>query len=56
MTQVMSREIRLASHPKGLPTAANFTLAQSELQEIQDGQVLPDVHCSETENVGRESC
>ena len=40
MTQVMSREIRLASHPKGLPTAANFTLAQAELQELQDGQVL----------------
>jgi NADPH-dependent curcumin reductase CurA len=36
----MSREIRLASRPNGLPTAANFTLAQTELEPLQDQQVL----------------
>jgi NADPH-dependent curcumin reductase CurA len=36
----MSREIRLASRPKGPATADNFTLAQVELEPIQDGQVL----------------
>ena len=40
MTDRMSREIRLASRPKGLPTAANFTLAQTELASLQDQQVL----------------
>ena len=35
-----SREIRLASRPGGIPTAANFTLAQIELAPLQDGQVL----------------
>jgi hypothetical protein len=36
----MSREIRLAARPKGLPTAANFTLARSEMKPLQDEQVL----------------
>jgi len=36
----MSREIRLASRPEGLPTAANFTLAQAEVKGLQDRQVL----------------
>ena len=40
MTQLMSREIRLASRPEGLPTVANFTLAHAEVKELQDGQVL----------------
>jgi NADPH-dependent curcumin reductase CurA len=40
MTDMMSREIRLASRPKGLPTAADFTLAQTELASLQDQQVL----------------
>ncbi len=40
MTDTMSREIRLASRPNGLPTAANFTLAQTELASLQDQQVL----------------
>lgn len=40
MTQLMSREIRLVSRPEGLPTAANFTLVQAELKELQDRQVL----------------
>jgi len=40
MTKVTSQEIRLASRPKGFPTAANFTLAQTELEPLQDDQVL----------------
>jgi len=36
----MSREIRLASRPKGIPTADNFVLAQTELGPLQDQQVL----------------
>ena len=40
MSKTRSREIRLASHPRGLPTADNFTLAQVELAPPQDGQVL----------------
>ena len=40
MSTITSREIRLASRPKGHPTAANFTLAQVELEPLQDGQVL----------------
>ena len=35
-----SREIRLASRPKGIPTAANFTLAESTLPPLQAQQVL----------------
>ena len=30
----MSREIRLASRPNGIPTAANFTLARTELYNV----------------------
>ena len=40
MTGTMSREIRLASRPSGLPTAANFTLARVELDPLRDKQVL----------------
>ena len=39
MTNLLSREIRLTSRPKGLPTAANFTLAQTELKPLRDQQV-----------------
>ncbi len=35
-----SKEIRLASRPKGIPTAANFTLAESALPPLQAQQVL----------------
>ena len=35
-----TREIRLASHPKGIPTAVNFTLAESTLPPLQAQQVL----------------
>jgi NADPH-dependent curcumin reductase CurA len=40
MSKITSREIRLASRPKGIPTAANFTLARVELEPLQDQQVL----------------
>lgn len=40
MESTLSREIRLISRPKGIPTAANFTLAQTELPPLQDQQVL----------------
>ena len=36
----MNREIRLASRPNGIPTADNFALAQTELEPLQDQQVL----------------
>jgi NADPH-dependent curcumin reductase CurA len=44
MSKTMSREIRLASRPRGVPTADNFTLAQVELPPPQDGQVLVRNH------------
>jgi len=40
MPKITSRELRLASRPKGLPTAENFTLAKVELDSPPDGQVL----------------
>lgn len=40
MTQITSREIRLASRPKGLPTADNFSMGSVELPELAGGQVL----------------
>jgi NADPH-dependent curcumin reductase CurA len=40
MSKMSSREIHLASRPKGIPTAANFTLARTELEPLQDQQVL----------------
>ena len=40
MKPTMSREIRLASRPHGIPTAANFTFAQTELKSLPDQQVL----------------
>ena len=40
MENILSREIRLASRPSGIPTAANFTRAQTELKPLQDQQVL----------------
>lgn len=40
MPDLLSREIRLASRPQGMPTAANFQLAQTQLEPLQDGQVL----------------
>ena len=40
MKTITSREIRLASRPQWLPTAANFTHAQIELKSLPDQQVL----------------
>ena len=40
MKTTISREIRLASRPPGIPTTANFTLAQTELKTLPDQQVL----------------
>ena len=40
MSKTISREIRLASRPKGLPTADNFILGRIELAPPQDRQVL----------------
>lgn len=40
MTNIVSREIRLASRPKGMPTAANFALVQNPLGPVEDQQVL----------------
>ncbi len=39
-TDIVSREIRLVSRPKGIPTADNFALVQTELDPLQDRQVL----------------
>ena len=40
MQDIISREIRLASRPNGIPTAANFTCAQTELKSLPDQEVL----------------
>lgn len=40
MSKTTSREIRLVSRPKGLPTAENFTLTKTTLEPLQDQQVL----------------
>jgi hypothetical protein len=40
MSNTMSHEVRLASRPKGIPVAGNFVLAQTELEPLQEGQVL----------------
>jgi NADPH-dependent curcumin reductase CurA len=40
MTNKMSREVRLVSRPKGLPTAANFAMARTELKPLQSQEVL----------------
>jgi NADPH-dependent curcumin reductase CurA len=40
MSKTASREIRLASRPNGIPTIANFTMVRTELEPLQDRQVL----------------
>jgi hypothetical protein len=40
MANLSSLEIRLASRPSGIPVAANFTLARTELPPLKDGEVL----------------
>ncbi len=53
-TPTTSREIRLASRPKGIPTADNFALAESTLPPLQAQQVhvrnllfCPSIHTCE---------
>ncbi|PZV18795.1 MAG: NADP-dependent oxidoreductase [Pseudanabaena sp.] len=40
MTDIMSREIQLVSRPNGMPNAANFAIATTKLEPLQDQQVL----------------
>lgn len=40
MSNLTSREIRLASRPAGVPTASNFTLSETTLEPLRDQQVL----------------
>ena len=40
MKDIMSREIRLASRPSGIPTTANFSHAQTKLKPLPDQRVL----------------
>ena len=40
MSKTISREIRFASRPKGVPTEENFSLAEVSLEPLQDRQVL----------------
>ena len=40
MSKVTNREIRLVSRPTGIPTAANFSLAEIELGPLHDAQAL----------------
>ncbi len=40
MSNIITREVRLASRPTGVPTADHFTLAETKLPPLQDGHVL----------------
>jgi hypothetical protein len=40
MSRLTSREIRLASRPRGIPTAENFELAWTESEPLKDQEVL----------------
>jgi NADPH-dependent curcumin reductase CurA len=40
MSKIQNQEVRLASRPKRFPTAANFTLTETELGPLADQQVL----------------
>lgn len=40
MPPITSREVRLVSRPQGMPTEADFDLAQAELEPLLEGQVL----------------
>src|ERR1035438_4611083 len=40
MSRLTSREIRLASRPRGIPTAANFALAWTDSEPLKDREVL----------------
>jgi NADPH-dependent curcumin reductase CurA len=40
MSDILSREIRLKNRPVGMPGEADFELAETEIFEISDGQIL----------------
>ena len=40
MSKLTGHEVRLASRPEGIPAAFNFTLVRTELEPLQDGEVL----------------
>ena len=40
MTHTKSREIRLKNRPEGLPRETDFELAEVELSEIGEGEIL----------------
>jgi NADPH-dependent curcumin reductase CurA len=40
MSKLTSREFRLASRLEGIPAVTNFTLVRTELEPLQDGEVL----------------
>jgi NADPH-dependent curcumin reductase CurA len=40
MTEIVSREIQLASRPTGMPTAANFNLVEHKLEPLPDRHIL----------------
>jgi NADPH-dependent curcumin reductase CurA len=44
MSQLVNRQILLASRPDGEPTAANFRLVESPVPELAEGQVLVRNH------------
>jgi NADPH-dependent curcumin reductase CurA len=44
MSQLVNRQIQLASRPEGEPTEANFRLVESAVPELADGQVLVRNH------------
>ena len=44
MSNLINRQIQLASRPTGEPTAANFRLVETPVPEITDGQVLVRQH------------
>jgi NADPH-dependent curcumin reductase CurA len=40
LQKIKSREIRLVSHPSGIPTAANFAVAETILEAVKDQEVV----------------
>src|ERR1022692_3755946 len=40
MSKLTNHEVRLAPRPEGIPAATNFTLVRTELEPLQDGEVL----------------
>jgi NADPH-dependent curcumin reductase CurA len=40
MQAIKSREVRLVSHPSGIPTAANFAVAETMLEAAKDQEVV----------------